>query len=174
MRAAAHGDADAFARLYDAHVGPLFAFCTSLTGDRVRAGELVQDTFVRAWEALATFRGDSAFGTWLHRIAVNVLLADARSAHRRALRVAIEADLADGSTSSPLDGASTMPPDVAGRLDLATAVDRLPKGARTVFLLYDIGGYTHAEIASLLGVAEGTCKAHLFRARRLLRGMLER
>lgn len=174
VTAAARGDAEAFARLYDAHVHALFAFCVTLTGDRQAAGELVQDAFVRAWEALGTFRGESAFGTWLHRIAVNVLLSDARAARRRALRVAIEADLREPHRASPLDGSAVPLVDHEGRLDLTQAIQRLPVGARTVFLLYDVAGYSHAQIGEQLGLAEGTCKAHLFRARRLLRGMLDR
>lgn len=174
VAAAARGDADAFARLYDSHVQALFAFCVTLTGDRTLAGELVQDTFVRAWEALATFRGESAFGTWLHRIAVNLLLADARAARRRALRVAIDADLRATDDAPVLERQATAPSDHEARVDLAQAIQRLPAGARTVFLLYDVAGYSHAEIAQQLGLAEGTCKAHLFRARRLLRGMLDR
>lgn len=173
MAAAARGDAEAFGRLYDTHVRALFAFCVTLTGDRQLAEELVQDAFVRAWEALGTFRGDSAFGTWLHRIAVNLLLADARAARRRALRVAIDADLRGLAQGAAADGPAPAA-DHEARLDLAHAIQRLPPGARTVFLLYDVAGYTHAEIAERLGLAEGTCKAHLFRARRLLRGMLDR
>lgn len=174
VTAAARGDADAFARLYDAHIHGLFAFCITLTGDRQDAKELVQDTFVRAWEALAMYRGESAFGTWLHRIAVNSMLADARSARRRALRVAIEADLGGAVDAQPLDERAAPHFDPEMALDLTHAIQRLPAGARTVFLLYDVAGYSHAEIAARLGLAEGTCKAHLFRARRLLRGMLDR
>lgn len=174
LRAAREGDAEAFARLYDAHVHPLFAFCLGLTGNRQAATELVQDAFVRAWEALSGFRGDSSFGTWLHRIAVNLMLTDARSFRRRALRVAIEADLGGDGTSSPLENVQAAPSDSALRLDIAQAVSRLPAGARAVFVLHDIAGYPHADIARQLGIAEGTCKAHLFRARRLLRGMLDR
>lgn len=174
VRAAREGDAEAFARLYDAHVAPLFAFCVGLTGDRQAATELVQDSFVRAWEALSGFRGESGFGTWLHRIAVNLMLTDARSFRRRTLRVAIEADLRSDGAASPLDAVSATPSDAVARIDIARAVARLPAGARTVFVLHDIAGYPHAEIAAQLGIAEGTCKAHLFRARRLLRGMLDR
>jgi RNA polymerase sigma-70 factor (ECF subfamily) len=174
VRAAREGDTEAFTRLYESHVAPLFALCVGLTGDRQAATELVQDSFVRAWEALSGFRGDSSFGTWLHRIAVNLMLTDARSFRRRALRVAIEADLGGDGTSSPLENVQAAPSDSALRLDIAQAVSRLPAGARAVFVLHDIAGYPHADIARQLGIAEGTCKAHLFRARRLLRGMLDR
>lgn len=145
-----------------------------MSGDRVQAADLVQDTFVRAWEGLGSFRGDCSFATWLHRIAVNVMLMSDRSRRRRSLRVAIEADLAspdDGDTV--VDGAASTT-DVALSVDLEQAIARLPAGARAVFVLHDIGGYAHAEIGEQLGIAEGTSKAHLFRARRLLRGMLER
>lgn len=174
VRAAREGDTEAFTRLYESHVAPLFAFCLGLTGNRQAATELVQDSFVRAWQALSGFRGESSFGTWLHRIAVNLMLTEARSVRRRSLRVAIESDLQRGEGESPLDGVAAVTEDTAARLDLADAVARLPAGARAVFVLHDIAGYPHAEIAKQLGIAEGTCKAHLFRARRLLRGMLDR
>lgn len=152
----------------------LFAFCVGLTGDRPAANDLVQDTFVRAWERLATFRGESTFGTWLHRVAVNTFLSEARANRRRGMRVVLEADL---GALDDADVAGHAPPhDTASlhRLDLEAALHRLPPGARLVFVMHDLAGYRHAEIAQHLGIAEGTCKAHLFRARRLLRGMLER
>lgn len=145
-----------------------------MCGSETTAEELVQDTFVRAWEGLATFRGDCAFTSWLHRIAVNVTLSSARSSRRRTLRVAIESDLADPQdTGDPLD-APGHGVNVALQLDLETAIRRLPPGARAVFMLHDVAGYGHLEISQQLGIAEGTSKAHLFRARRLLRGMLDR
>ncbi len=175
VRAAQAGDAAAFASLYDAHVARVYALCLGLAGDRQGAAELVQDTFVRAWERLRTFRGECAISTWLHRIAVNAALESRRSFRRRSLRVAIASDLASPHTGEG-GGFDAMAPsgDVALSLDLESAVARLPAGARAVFVLYDIGGYSHAEIAERLGIAEGTSKAHLFRARRLLRGMLDR
>lgn len=173
VRAAQAGDVEAFARLYDHHVQALFAVCLGLTGNRTEAADLVQDTFVQAWRALPAFRGDSAFATWLHRIAVNCMLSGARTARRRAMRVAIEADLDRDGAHSGAEAVST-DSDPQLRLDIRDAVSRLPAGARAVFVMHDLGGYTHAEIATHLGIAEGTSKAHLFRARRLLRGMLER
>lgn len=172
VRMAQAGHADAFARVYDSESPRLFAVCVGLTGSREAAAELMQDTFVRAWERLASFRGDSALGTWLHRIAVNVMLEQERARRRRTLRVASESDLATAN-EAPLD-AAIAPPDVAAALDLEQAITRLPEGCRRVFVLHDIAGYAHAEIATQLDIAEGTCKAHLFRARRLLRGMLDR
>ncbi len=145
-----------------------------MSGDRVAAADLVQDTFVRAWEGLGTFRGDCSFSTWLHRIAVNVMLMSDRSRRRRSLRVAIEADLASPDDGGAIADGAASTTDVALSIDLEQAIARLPAGARAVFVLHDIGGYAHAEIGEQLGIAEGTSKAHLFRARRLLRGMLDR
>ena len=185
IAAAQSGDAAAFASLYDANVARVFALCVGMVGDRATAAEYTQDTFVRAWQRLGTYRGDSAFASWLHRIAVNVVLESKRHARRRALRVEIEADLvswpASSSPASPTGALSARPADspVAGddvwaAIDIEAAIARLPAGARAVFVLHDIAGYAHAEIASQLHIAEGTSKAHLFRARRLLRGMLDR
>lgn len=168
--AAQRGDGTAFASIYDAHAGRVFALCIRLCGDRVQAEELVQDVFVRVWERLASYRGESGFATWLHRVAVNTVLERARSGNRRRLRVQIAADFAGIDVVH--DGA-TSPVDVHEKLDIEAAVARLPAGARAVFTLHDIEGYGHAEIGALLGIAEGTSKAHLFRARRLLRQRLD-
>lgn len=170
--AAQHGDAAAFGRLYDAQAPRLFAVCVGLTGRRDTAADLVQDVFVRAWEKLTSYRGDAAFSTWLHRIAVNLQLEQERARRRRVLRVASEGDLPEAPDTA-ID-AVVAPADATDRLDLEEAMARLPDGCRRVFVLHDIAGYAHAEIAAQLGIAEGTCKAHLFRARRLLRGMLDR
>lgn len=132
---------------------------------------------MRAWERLRTFRGECSFSSWLHRIAVNAMLESHRKHRRRSLRVAIDADLASPqqSTASPRSAdAAAVGTDLELTMDLESAIARLPAGARAVFVLHDVGGYAHAEIAEQLGIAEGTSKAHLFRARRLLRGMLDR
>ncbi len=171
VQAAQQGDDAAFAALYDAHAGRIFALCLRLSADPVLAGELVQDVFVRLWEHLGSYRGESAFGTWLHRVAVNTVLAHGRAGRRRRLRVAIAADFS-GVGLVELDALAPSP-DLALRMDLEHAVGRLPAGARAVFVLHDVEGYPHAEIGTMLGIAEGTSKAHLFRARRLLRGMLQ-
>lgn len=165
VRRAAAGDADAFEGVYRAHVRRVYALCLRMAGEPQHAGELTQDVFIRAWEKLATFRGDSAFETWLHRLAVNVVLMDRRLASRRA-EDSIES--AEGE-ARPL--AASAPP--AGlRMDLEHAIAALPPMARQVLVLFDIEGYEHREIGALLGIAEGTSKAHLFRARRLLRERL--
>lgn len=161
------GDPDAFRQLYDGHVGRIYALCLRLAGDAAHAEELVQDTFVRAWEKLPGFRGESAFGTWLFRIAVNVALADRRATGRREARIGLAAD----PDALPTASRSADPGD---RLDMEQAIASLPPGARAVFLLYDVEGYQHGEIAEMTGIAEGTSKTQLFRARRLLREALSR
>jgi RNA polymerase sigma-70 factor (ECF subfamily) len=166
VRRAQQGDAAAFGELYRTHAGRIHALCLRLEGDQTRAEELTQDVFVRAWERLSTFRGESAFGTWLHRLAVNVVLADRRSLWRRGRRLLFTGDPA--AFERPGEAVSGNASDLEG------AIAGLPPGARTVFVLHDIEGYTHDEIARLSGIAEGTSKAQLFRARRLLREALER
>ncbi len=166
LRLAQQGDQDAFGQLYRLHAGRVYALCLRMAGDAAEARRLTQDVFVRVWERLRSFRGDSAFTSWLHRLAVNVVLADRRAAGRRQGR---EAPAGDAT------------PDGAARegwtpehLDLERAIAALPPGARAVFVLYDIEGYGHEEIASMTGIAVGTSKAQLHRARRLLRKALER
>jgi RNA polymerase sigma-70 factor (ECF subfamily) len=164
---AQRGDGDAFATLYDAHAGRVHAICLRMSGDPVRAADLVQEVFIRAWQGLGTFRGEAAFGTWLHRLAVNVVLQLARGDTRRRRRVVVEGDLPEPGLEAP--GADR---DVALRLDLEDAVATLPHVLREVFVLHDVEGYRHEEIGALLDLPVGTCRSHLFRARRRLREML--
>ena len=164
---AAAGDRGAFERLYRAHVGQVYSLCARMVADRALAEELTQDVFVRAWEKLELFRGEAAFGTWLHRLAVNVVLMDKRSVSRRA-----EEPLGDDDDASALPRATTTDPGLA--MDLGDAIASLPTMARQVLVLHDIEGYEHGEIGKMLGIAEGTSKAHCFRARRLLRERLNR
>lgn len=164
VRRAQQGDPEAFGVLYDAHAPRVHAICLRLAGDPAEAAELVQDVFVRAWERLDSFRGDSAFGTWLHRLAVNVVFQRGRSARRRRQRVTVAADLAHDPPPASIAG-----DDPGARMDLERAVATLPDVLRQVFVLHDVEGYQHPEIAELLGVPVGTCRSHLFRARRQLR-----
>lgn len=165
---AAAGDRRAFERLYQQHVTRVFSLCARMVNDRGRAEELTQDVFVRAWEKLHLFRGDAAFTTWLHRIAVNVVLNDRKTEGRQRARFE-EDDDGDGIASL-----SARPHAPGDRMDLEAAIAKLPKGARRVFTLYDIEGYKHEEIADLLGVTTGATKAQLHRARLLLREALNR
>lgn len=163
---AARGDRAAFDELYARTVDRVYAVCLRVSGDRTTAEGLTQDTYVRVWQKLATFRADSAFTTWLHRLAVNVVLNDVRQAQRRRGR---EYRLGDEVLVARPDQA-----DPAMRLDLERAIATLPPRARAVLVLHDVEGYKHHEIAELLGIATGTAKAQLHRARMLLQQRLER
>ncbi len=159
------GDPDAFEAVYRAHAGRVYALCLRMSADAGRAAELTQDVFVRAWEKLKTFRGESAFSSWLHSLAVNVVLSALRTERRRS-----EEPLADEDTTHYAPR-TTHPVDL---MDLEAAIATLPPMARQVVVLHDLEGYQHDEIGKLLGIAEGTSKAHCFRARRLLRERLSR
>jgi len=162
------GDVDAFELLYREHSGRMYALCLRLTaGDANDATELMQDVFIRAWRRLATYRGESAFASWLHRLAVNTMLENARSDRRRTARVLPMDDTARLAGAARSSG-------VELRMDMENAIASLPKGARLAFVLHDVEGYQHQEIAAQLGVSVGTIKAQLHRARRLLRERLER
>ncbi len=164
------GDVAAFERLYRENVDRVFALCLRLSGDRGRAEELTQDVFVRAWQKLGSFEGKSAFSTWLHRIAVNVVLGERRADGNRLARVAPTDDLEAAEASAPPRRAH----DPGIGIDLERAIATLPPGARAAFVLHDVEGYKHEEIARMRGWAVGTCKAQLHRARKLLREALGR
>ena len=160
------GDRPAFERLYRRHVPRVFALCLRMAGDRGRAEELTQDAFVRAWEKLGSYRGEAAFSTWLHRLTVNVVLGAQESEGRRAGRF-------DGAAHD-MDAHVARAPAPAGLVDLEGAIAALPRGARTVFVLFDVYGYSHEEIAGMLGISPGGSKSQLHRARHLLREALDR
>jgi len=163
---AARGDVEAFEELYRQNIGRVYLLCLRMCGDPGCAEELAQEAFVRAWQKLGSFRGASAFSTWLHRVTVNVVLGDRRSTFRRESRVKTVGD------DLPVDvTASTPSPGQA--VDLERSIAALPEGARTVFVLHDVEGYRHKEIAKLTGLAVGTSKAQLHRARKLLRKALK-
>ena len=165
---AQRGDLAAFEELYREYVGRVHALCLRLAGDRRRAEELTQDVFVQAWQKLGTFRGESAFASWLHRLAVNVFLVDVRGIRRREARVVGVEEPGALERGGPMRG------DAEARIDLERAIATLPPGARTALVLHDIEGYRHDEIARLTGVAVGTVRAQLHRARRLLMQRLDR
>jgi len=165
---AAAGDRVAFERLYRLHVNRVFSLCARMVNDRTRAEELTQDVFVRAWDKLHLFRGEAAFGTWLHRMTVNLVLNARKTDGRQRARYD---DDDDGDGVELLVARSHSPGD---RMDLEAAIARLPKGARWVFTLHDVEGYKHEEIAEMLGVTTGATKAQLHRARLLLREALNR
>lgn len=160
---AAAGDRIAFERLYRAHVGRIHALARRLVGDD-EADEVTQDVFVRAWEKLGTFRGESRFGTWLHRLGVRVALTRVQRRGTLRQRFVEGGELLERAFSRP------QRPDL--RVDFEAAMGRLPLGAREVFVLHDVEGYRHDEIADLLGIAPGTSKSQLHRARMILRKAL--
>ncbi len=164
VRRAADGDALAFRRLYEGHVGRVHALALRMT-DPGLAEDVTQEVFIRAWEKLSTFRGDARFGTWLHRLAVNHILT-ARERHRRRERRHVADEAAVARAEAPPRRSS------GAAMDLEAALRRLPDGARDVFVLYDVEGYKHDEIARLMGISVGTSKSQLHRARMLLREQL--
>jgi RNA polymerase sigma-70 factor (ECF subfamily) len=162
---AARGDVQAFARLYGTHSARIFNLARRMTTSE-SAVDITQDIFLRAWEKLGTFRGESAFGTWLHRLAINVILARRSAIRTEQGRIKDEDGLLDSLPARP--GASDL------GLDFERAIEWLPEGAKTVFVLYDVEGYQHEEIATMLGISSGTSKAQLHRARMILRKHLAR
>ena len=177
-RRAAGGDESAFAELYDAHSGRVFALCLRMSGSRGKAVELMQDVFVHIWERLGSFRGDAALSSWIHRVTVNVVLSNVRGETRRLNYEVPDQDEGgesqDAAQAAVAGRASVRPASVLEAVDLERAIAALPAGARAVFVLHDVEGYQHAEIAKLTGTAEGTCRAQLHRARKLLMEALNR
>lgn len=160
---AAAGDRRAFERLYHRHSARVFSLAVRMVGP-AEATEVTQDVFLRTWNKLSTFRGESRFTTWLHRLAVNVMLGKRAAFAKNRARF-----LADDSVLE------VTPARASGHelgMDFETAIARLPKGARAIFLLYDVEGYKHEEIAGMLDISTGTTKAQLHRARMLLRKAL--
>ncbi|MFP7726045.1 RNA polymerase sigma factor [Lysobacter sp. D1-1-M9] len=156
----------AFEALYRHHVGRVHGVIVRLVGGRgARAEDLTQEAFVRAWQALPAFRFESAFSTWLHRLAVNTALMELRS--RRARPIEEDDEIFDTLGSADSAGQGT-----ALSLDLERAVATLPPRARAVLVLFDVEGWKHEEIAAELGMAIGSSKAQLHRARGLLRARL--
>lgn len=164
IRRAQRSDARAFEALYRLHVDKVYGLCLRMTGNVSEAEDCTQEAFIQAWNKLDKFRGDSAFATWLHRIAVNAVLGRIRKSKRERDRIQAVADVQPARVSTGDDGELR---------DLAEAVDRLPERARHVFVLNAVYGYSHDEAAGMLGIAAGTSKAQLHRARRLLVQQLE-
>jgi RNA polymerase sigma-70 factor (ECF subfamily) len=162
---AQQADAGAFERLYRMHVDKVYGLCLRMTGNVAEAEDCAQEAFIQAWNKLEKFRGESAFATWLHRIAVNSVLGRMRKSKRERDRL----QLAGEQDTSPASVGDS------GELrDLSDAVNRLPEGARHVFVLYAVYGYSHEEAGNMLGIASGTSKAQLHRARRLLAQQLNK
>lgn len=187
VRRARGGERAAFEQLYRSHTGRVYALALRMAGEPRRAEELTQDVWVRVWERLESFRGESAFSTWLHRVATNVILQEFRGEKRRRSRVKLAGAPGQGAGGGsdgrrneaprrrwrPSADPSATAEDRISGIDLERALAELPERARTVFVLHDVEGYRHAEIAELMDTAVGTSKSQLFRARKLLRERLE-
>lgn len=164
VRRAASGDEGAFARLYRRHVARIHTLVRRMAGPD-SADDLTQDVFIRAWDKLPSFRAESAFSTWLHRLAVNVVLSRRRSEKsERTWFIDDDGPLLHASGKTHFPGTV---------MDLESAITRLPEGARQVFVLHDVEGWTHEEIAAEFGLVPGTSKSQLSRARAALRRMLD-
>jgi len=165
VRRAQEGDVHAFEALYREHVGRIYGLCLRISGNPALAEDLTQEAFIRAWTRLETFQVGTRFAAWLSKVAVNVALGDRRARGRRSKR---EAPVDDPDQWDPPARQSTP----SEGMDLERAIAALPDGARKIFVLYDIEGFQHQEIADMLGLSSGTSKAQLHRARRLLRKAL--
>lgn len=155
---AKQNDFGAFEQLYRLHVGRVHGLCRRLCNDRDMAEDLTQEAFILAWRKLSGFRGDSAFGSWLYRVATNVVLSYLRKQKPFLNSLDIE------SVEEP-----SMVDTIDEQLNLEAAIGKLPPGARTVFVLYSLEGYSHNEIGDMLNIASGSSKAQLHRARQLLK-----
>ena len=164
VAAAAHGDVRAFERVYRRHVARIHSTAVRMLGPE-EADDATQDVFVRAWQRLAQFRGDSAFGTWLFRLGVNVMLS-----RREVVATRRQRHVDDDAV---IDTLSSRDPSPELSLDFEAAMQRLPPGMRQIFVLHDIEGYKHDEIAAMLGIAQGTSKSQLHRVRMVLRKYLD-
>jgi RNA polymerase sigma-70 factor (ECF subfamily) len=161
---AAAGDVRAFEEVYRTHLPRVHSLVRRMTGGR-DADELTQDVFVRVWQKLGTFRGDSSFSTWLHRLAVNVVIERFRTEQTRRAR------MHDGEDIFEMLAGPALTRDLG--MDFEAALEKLPDGAREIFVLHDVEGYKHHEIATMLEISAGTSKAQLHRARMMLRRHLK-
>jgi RNA polymerase sigma-70 factor (ECF subfamily) len=164
VQRAQRADSAAFEALYRAHVDKIYGLCLRMTGNVAEAEDCTQDAFIQAWNKLSKFRGESAFGTWLHRVAVNTVLGRMRKSKREHDRIQAVSDVVDAPESIG---------DSSSIQDLEEAMNKLPSGARHVFVLHAVYGYSHNETGGMLGIAAGTSKAQLHRAKRLLAQQLK-
>ena len=161
---AKRADARAFEALYREHSGRVYGLCLRMTSNVAEAEDCAQEAFIQAWNNLDRFRGESRFGTWMHRVAVNVVLGRMRKSRREQDRLEVVSQISDSRHSVD---------DAGGSRDLESALGCLPTGARHVFVLHAVYGYSHEETGDMLDIAPGTSKAQLHRAKKLLRQQLE-
>ena len=170
---AKQGDAQAFQALYDKHKRRVYSLCLRMTANTAEAEDLTQEAFLQLYRKIATFRGESAFSTWLHRLSVNVVLMQLR---KKSLPVVSLEESTQGEEDTPKKDFGAEDLALAGsidRLQLQKAVDDLPPGYRMIFVLHDIEGYEHNEIATIVGCSIGNSKSQLHKARMKLRDLLK-
>ncbi len=170
---AKQGDAEAFEALYHLHKRRVYSLCLRMTANTAAAEDLTQEAFLQLFRKIATFRGESAFSTWLHRMAVNVVLMQLR---KKGLPVVPLEDTIDTEEEAPKKELGALDPSLAGSLDrlqLLRAVEDLPPGYRSIFVLHDVEGYEHNEIAEIVGCSVGNSKSQLHKARLKLRELLK-
>lgn len=169
VRRCKQGDARAFEELYRAHSARLYSLLLRMVGAAEDAEDLLQDVFLQAHRKLDSFRGESSLGTWLYRLAVNQCLDYLRGRQSKMTRVTESFE--DEAVQEPASPAPTVPAAIS-RVDLERAIARLPEGCRLAFVLHDVEGFAHHEVAGLLGISEGTSKSQVHKARLKLRTML--
>ncbi len=162
------GDVDAFEALYKQHAARIYSLASRMAGSPDEGEDLVQEIFLQAYRKLGSFKGDASVGTWLYRLAVNHCLDFVRSRRAKMGRVTDTLDAA--GSFEPVSQRETP----LARIDLERAIEQLPTGCREAFVLHDVEGFDHKEVARLLGIAEGTSKSQVFKARMKLRGLLAR
>ena len=163
------GNAEAFEQLYRQHAGRLYNLAFRMTGSAEEAEDLLQDVFLHAHRKLGSFRGESSLGTWLYRLGMNQCLDYLRG---RQVKMGRATDSLDADTADEPAAHAPAVPTAISRLDLDRAIAKLPEGCRAVFLLHDVEGFDHGEVASILGISEGTSKSQVHKARVKLRAML--
>jgi RNA polymerase sigma-70 factor (ECF subfamily) len=170
---AKQGDAEAFQSLYDLHKRRVYSLCLRMTGNTASAEDLTQEAFLQLFRKIGTFRGESAFSTWLHRMAVNVVLMQLRKKNLPVVPIEETTEGEDeGTIRKELGAADSRLTGSIDRLHLQRAVDELPPGYRTIFVLHDVEGYEHNEIAAMIGCSIGNSKSQLHKARIKLRDLL--
>jgi len=170
---AKQGDADAFEGLYDLHKRRVYSLCLRMTANAAEAEDLTQEAFLQLFRKIGTFRGESAFSTWLHRMAVNVVLMRLRKKNLPVVPLDDPLESEEESSKKEPGAPDQMLAGSVDRMQIQRAVDALPPGYRTIFVLHDVQGYEHNEIATLVGCSIGNSKSQLHKARMKLRDLLK-
>jgi RNA polymerase sigma-70 factor (ECF subfamily) len=170
---AKQGDANAFQALYDLHKRRVYSLCLRMTANAAEAEDLTQEAFLQLFRKIGTFRGESAFSTWLHRMAVNVVLMRLRKKNLPVIPLDDPLENEEECSKKELGAADPLLAGSVDRMQIQRAVDALPPGYRTIFVLHDVEGYEHNEIADIVGCSIGNSKSQLHKARMKLRDLLK-